>query len=117
MTDRIAEIQGEPEAAIGAAATSEALEDVRIQYLGRKAELPNLLRNVAQLPAAERGPTGKAANEARKALEAAIEQRAERLAAQELEQRLERDRVDITLDGDPAPQIGRLHLISQTRRE
>ena len=60
--------------------TRAALEDVRIQYLGRKAELPNLLRNVASLPPQERAATGKAANEARKALEAAIEQRAEQLA-------------------------------------
>ncbi len=117
MTDRIAEIRAEGERAIAAATDTAALEDVRIQYLGRKAELPNLLRNVASLPAEERSATGKAANEARKALEAAIEQRAEQLAAGELEQRLERDRVDITLPADPTPELGRLHLITQTRRE
>jgi len=117
MTDRIAEIRAEAEQAIAAATDTHGLEEVRIQYLGRKAELPNLLRNVAELPAAERAATGKAANEARKALEAAIEQRAEQLAAAELDQRLERDRVDITLDGDPVPQLGHLHLITQTQRE
>ena len=117
MTDRIAQIRAEAEQAIAAATDTHGLENVRIQYLGRKAELPNLLRNVAELPAAERAATGKAANEARKALEAAIEQRAEQLAAAELDQRLERDRVDITLDGDPAPQLGHLHLITQTQRE
>jgi phenylalanyl-tRNA synthetase alpha chain len=114
---RIDEIRAEAEGAIAAASDTQTLEDVRIQYLGRKAELPNLLRTVAELPASERAATGKAANEARKALEAAIDQRANQLAAIELEQRLERDRIDITLDGDPAPVIGRLHLITQTRRE
>jgi phenylalanyl-tRNA synthetase alpha chain len=117
MTDRIAQIRAEAEQAITTAADSQTLENVRIHYLGRKAELPNLLRNVAELPASERATTGKAANEARKALEAAIEQRSQQLAAQELEHRLERDRVDVTLPADPAPQIGRLHLITQTRRE
>jgi len=117
MNDRIVDIRTQAEAAIAAAGDTEALEQVRIQYLGRKAELPNLLRNVAELPPEERAATGKAANEARKALEAAIDARAGELAAQELDQRLERDRVDITLDGDPAPQIGRQHLITQTRRE
>jgi len=117
MTDRIAEIRAAAEQAIAAAGGTEALENVRIQYLGRKAELPNLLRNVAELPAAERAATGKAANEARKALEAAIDQRGEQLAAAELDQRLERDRVDVTLAGDPVPQTGRLHLITQTQRE
>ena len=43
---------------------------MRIRYLGRKAELPNLLRGVAELPPEERGAVGKAANEARQALEA-----------------------------------------------
>jgi len=117
MNDRIADIRTQAEEAIAAAGDSDALENVRIQYLGRKAELPNLLRNVAELPPDQRAATGKAANEARKALEAAIDARARELAAQELDQRLERDRVDITLDGDPAPQTGRLHLITQTRRE
>jgi phenylalanyl-tRNA synthetase alpha chain len=117
MTDRIADIRAEGERAIAAATDTAALEDVRIRYLGRKAELPNLLRDVASLPPEERAATGKAANEARKALEAASERRAEQLAATELEARLERDRVDITLDGDPVPQLGHLHLITQTQRE
>jgi phenylalanyl-tRNA synthetase alpha chain len=117
MTERIDQIRAEAEQAIAAATDTQTLEDVRIRYLGRKAELPNLLRSVAELPPAERAATGKAANETRKALEAAIDERSDQLAADELEQRLERDRVDITLPGDPAPQLGRLHLITQTQRE
>jgi phenylalanyl-tRNA synthetase alpha chain len=117
MTERIAQIQQEAEAAITAVATTDALEDVRVRYLGRKAELPNLLRNVAQLPPQERAATGKAANQARQALERAIEDRAGQLAAAELEQRLEQDRIDVTLPADPLPAIGRLHLMTQTRRE
>src|ERR1700756_581809 len=117
MTDRIAEIQREADAAIAGAATTEALEDVRVRYLGRKAELPNLLRNVAQLPPEERAATGKAANQARQALERAIEERGGQLATAELEQRLVADRVDVTLPADPLPAIGRLHLMTQTRRE
>jgi phenylalanyl-tRNA synthetase alpha chain len=117
MTERIAQIQQEAEAAIGSAPTTEALEDVRVRYLGRKAELPNLLRNVAQLPPEERAATGKAANQARQALERAIEARGGQLAAGELEQRLAADRVDVTLPADPLPAIGRLHLMTQTRRE
>ncbi|HTU85637.1 MAG TPA: phenylalanine--tRNA ligase subunit alpha, partial [Solirubrobacteraceae bacterium] len=71
MTSRIDEIRAQAEGAIEAANDTHTLEDVRIEYLGRKAELPNLLRSVAQLPAQERAATGKAANETRKALEAA----------------------------------------------
>ncbi len=116
-TERIERIRDEAQAAIDAAAGTDALEDVRIRYLGRKAELPNMLRGVAELPPEQRGPVGKAANEARKALEAAIERRRQQMAGEELQHRLERDRVDVTLPADPQPQIGRLHLITQTRRE
>jgi phenylalanyl-tRNA synthetase alpha chain len=117
MTERIAQIRHEAQAAIAAAADTRMLEEARIRYLGRKAELPNLLRSVAQLPADERAATGGAANEARQALEAAIEQKEQELATRELEQRLIEDRVDITLPADPLPAIGRLHLMTKTRRE
>jgi phenylalanyl-tRNA synthetase alpha chain len=115
--DRIAQIRHEADAAIGEAATTQALEDIRIRYLGRKAELPNLLRGVAQLPPEQRAQVGKNANEARQALEQAIAQRQGALAKAELDERLKSDRVDITLPADPLPQIGRLHLITETRRE
>jgi phenylalanyl-tRNA synthetase alpha chain len=117
MSDRVAEIRREAEGAIADAGDTRQLDDIRIRYLGRKAELPNLLRTVATLPPEERAATGKAANEARQALERAIERRAQELAATELEQRLVTDRIDVTLPADPQPQIGRLHLLTQTRRE
>ena len=53
MTERIDQIRAEAEQAIAAATDTAALEDVRIRYLGRKAELPNLLRSVAELPPAD----------------------------------------------------------------
>ncbi len=117
MTGRIEELQREAERAIDAAGDSEALEATRIRFLGRKAELPNLLRTVAQLAPEERAATGKAANAARQALEQAIDRKAQALATAELEQRLIQDRVDVTLPADPLPAIGRLHLITATRRE
>jgi phenylalanyl-tRNA synthetase alpha chain len=117
MIDRIEQLEQEARAAVDAAADTDALEDVRIRYLGRKAELPNLLRGVAQLPPEERAAVGKAANAARQALEAAVAARERALAASELELRLVRDRVDVTLPADPLPATGRLHLITQTRRE
>ncbi|MDQ6777911.1 MAG: phenylalanine--tRNA ligase subunit alpha [Actinomycetota bacterium] len=117
MIDRIQQLKDEAEAAIGAAKTTTALEETRIRYVGRKAELPNILRGVAELQPEQRGPTGKAANQARQALETLIERRAEELAATELEQKLTQDRVDVTLPGDPPPAVGRLHLLTATRRE
>jgi len=115
--DRIAQLRAEGEAAIVAAPTSDELEGLRVAYLGRRAELPQLLRGVAELAPEERGAVGRAANEARQALEALLAVRAEQLDAAELDARLETDRVDVTLPGSPAQPVGRLHLITATQRE
>jgi phenylalanyl-tRNA synthetase alpha chain len=115
--ERVDELRAEAEAAIAGANSTEALEEVRIRYLGRRAELPNLLRQVAELPPEERAATGKAANQARQALEQAIERRRSDLSAGELQRQLAEDRVDVTLGGDPLSPMGRLHLLTQTRRE
>jgi phenylalanyl-tRNA synthetase alpha chain len=117
MNERISELRAAGEAAIAEAPGTTELEDVRVRFLGRKAELPNLLRGVAQLPPEERGTVGRAANEARKALEAAIEARAHELEAAELDSRLAADVIDVTLPGSPAVKPGRVHLLTQTRRE
>jgi phenylalanyl-tRNA synthetase alpha chain len=115
--DRIAQLQKEAVEAIERASSMSELEQLKVRYLGRKAELPNLLRHVAELPPEERAATGKAANEARQALTRQVDERAGELATHELQQRLERERVDVTLPADPLPAIGHLHLITQTRRE
>jgi phenylalanyl-tRNA synthetase alpha chain len=117
MLERIAKLREEAEAAIAAARSSAELEELRVRHLGRKAELPNLLRGVRELPPEERGPVGQAANQARQALEELIERRAGELDASELDRRLAADRVDVTLPGDPVPPVGRMHLLTQTRRE
>jgi phenylalanyl-tRNA synthetase alpha chain len=117
MNERITELRAEGETAIAGAAGTAELEEVRVRFLGRKAELPNLLRGVAQLDPAERGAVGRAANEARRALESAIEARTAELEAAELDAHLTADVVDVTLPGSPAVAAGRQHLLTATRRE
>ena len=117
MLDRIDALRAEAEAQIAGAATAAEVEEARVRHLGRKAELPNLLRGVAELAPEERGRVGKAANEARRSLEALVEERLAALEAAELDRRLVSDRVDVTLPGDPPQPVGRLHLLTQTRRE
>src|SRR3954447_12074090 len=104
--DRIAALRAEGEAAVAAAPSSAELEEVRVRFLGRKAELPNLLRDVGKLPPEERGAVGREANAARRALEAAVDARRGELEAVELEQRLAADVVGGTLPGPPLPGAG-----------
>src|SRR3954454_7686285 len=117
MIERVQQLRRDAEAQIGEATTSEELDELRVRHLGRRAELPQLLRGVAELPPDERASVGGAANEARRALEDLLERREAELSGGELERRLSEDRVDATLPGAPAPPIGRLHLLTSTRRE
>ncbi|HSS34579.1 MAG TPA: phenylalanine--tRNA ligase subunit alpha [Solirubrobacterales bacterium] len=117
MLERIEEIRNEATAAIGAATLSAELEELRVRYLGRKAELTSVLRGIAELPAEERGKVGGAANKARQALEALLEASAGRLDAVELDAKLVADRIDVTLPGAPPRPVGHAHLIARTTRQ
>jgi phenylalanyl-tRNA synthetase alpha chain len=116
MLDQIEKIRLEATEAIVDASTSAALEELRVKYLGRKAELTQILRGISQLPPEERGPVGGAANKARKELEALIEQASDRLGAAELDAKLVADRIDVTMPGAPPRPLGHQHLITRTTR-
>jgi len=116
MLEQIEKIRAEAAAAIEGAASSAELEELRVRYLGRKAELTTVLRGIAELPQEERGQVGGAANRAHKELEALLERSAERLDASELEAKLAEDRIDVTLPGAPPRPVGHAHLISRTTR-
>jgi phenylalanyl-tRNA synthetase alpha chain len=110
------QLQNEAEQAIGVAGSAAELEELRVRYLGRKSELTSTLRSIGELAPERRGPVGKQANQVRQALEGLIERRGAELEAAELDARLARDRVDVTLPGDPPQPAGHLHLVSQIRR-
>jgi phenylalanyl-tRNA synthetase alpha chain len=116
MLERIEEIRGEATAAIGAAGSTAELEELRVRYLGRKAELTSILRQIAELAPEERGKVGSAANGARQELESLLEESAGRLDASEIDARLVADRVDVTLPGAPPRPVGHPHLIARTTR-
>jgi phenylalanyl-tRNA synthetase alpha chain len=117
MLERVTQIQEEAATAIGAASGTAELEELRVRYLGRKAELTSILRGISELPREERGRVGAAANQARQALEELIERRSAEFDATELEARLAQDRIDVTLPGAPARPAGHSHLITRTTRQ
>ena len=116
-TDQIEQLLNEASAAIAGAGDAAGLEQLRVQYLGRKSELTQILRGIAELPADERGPVGAAANAAREALEAELDARAADLEAGELEQSLAAGAIDVTLPGSPAAQVAAQNLLVRTQRE
>jgi phenylalanyl-tRNA synthetase alpha chain len=117
MIERIEQLRRQAQAAIAEASSSQVLEELRVRLLGRKAELPQLLRGVAQLEPSERAAVGRAANEARQALEALLGQRQRELGEAELQDSLAGEQIDVTLPGSPPQPVGRLHVLTQTMRE
>jgi phenylalanyl-tRNA synthetase alpha chain len=109
-------VQHEGLAAIAAAPDTGQLEQLRIALLGRRAPLVLALRELGGLPADQRGPRGKVLNQVRQSLEAALTARETELGAAELDERLRRDRIDVTLPGVPVRR-GHAHLIEQTGRD
>ncbi len=95
--------------AIAAATTVDEVEEARLRYLGRKAELPQALRAVRDRE------TGMALNAVRQAIESALEERRGTLDRAELDRRLRDERVDVTLPGEEL-HVGTLHPITQVRR-
>ena len=73
MLERIDRIRDEARAAIADAGDAAAVEEARVRFLGRKAELTTILRGIGELPPEQRGPVGKAGNEVRTELEALLE--------------------------------------------
>ena len=114
---RLEELEAEAEAAVAAAGASDELEATRVRYLGRKSELTATLRSIGDLPPAERGPVGQAANAVRSRLEDLVASRGAELEAAELDRRLGQHRVDVTLPGDPPLPVGHLHLVTDIRRQ
>ncbi|MBQ8275625.1 MAG: phenylalanine--tRNA ligase subunit alpha [Clostridia bacterium] len=98
------------------AAPNADLEQIRIQYLGKKGELTAVLRGMGKLSAEERPVIGQLANEVRADIEAAITAQAEKNAAAALEKKLVDERIDVTMPG-VAPARGRRHPLAIIQHE
>src|SRR5918996_6865 len=84
VVERISDLRRQAEDEIASAPDLDALEELRVRHLGRKAELTTILRGIGELPADQRGPVGQAGNQARRALESAIDARRTELESADL---------------------------------
>ena len=81
MLERIRSLTSEATAAIEAAPSAEAVEALKAAWLGRSGRFQEVLRALGSLPGPERGPVGKAANDAKEHLAALLEVRLTALRA------------------------------------
>ena len=114
MKEQLEQIKASAVSAINASETEQALEEVRVRYLGKKGELTAILRGMGAVPAEERPKVGALVNTIRAEIEEALSARFAELKASGLERKLREERIDVTL---PAPEkkVGKLHPITQTR--
>ena len=108
MKETLEQIRREALAALADAADAQALDELRVRYLGKKGELTNLLKQMGKLSNQERPVIGQLANEVRAALEDALETRRRELEAKALEDRLRAEAVDVTIPGKPV-RLGHRH--------
>lgn len=98
-------------AAIKSANDAQALQDVRVKYLGKKGEVTALLKGLGKLSLEERPKMGALVNEVRQALEAELDALKASMEAAALNARLEEEKIDITLPGR-APKTGHIHPLT-----
>jgi phenylalanyl-tRNA synthetase alpha chain len=113
MSDELQDLLSRATEAVGDAADLRALDDVRVQFLGKSGEFTARLKQLGKLPADERKAAGQAINQAKQQLQRALEERKAALETAELEQRLASERIDVTLPGRNAERGG-LHPVTRT---
>nr|WP_196794865.1 phenylalanine--tRNA ligase subunit alpha [Richelia intracellularis] len=108
---QILTLQQEGEKAISSANTLESLEELRINYLGKKGKMAGVLRSMGQLSAEERPKIGSIANLAKETLQAFIDRQRQTLETNKIKAQIESETLDVTMPGIFRPQ-GKIHPIN-----
>lgn len=111
MQEQIDRIEKECISAIMSASTLDELNDVRVKFVGKSGDLTLLLRNMKNVSAEERPLIGKAVNAARDKINDSLESKTEELEKIAIQNKLNDEKIDITLDGKRLKQ-GTLHPCS-----
>ena len=111
LKEQLEAIRSRAAAELEQASDPQALETLRVKYLGKKGELTAILKQMGGLSAEERPVIGQLANEVRAFLEDVISRRAASLKAAELEKKLEAEKLDVTLPGTHR-EIGHKHPLT-----
>ena len=113
MIDDLDELLSKAQQAIAAVDDLRALDDVRVQYLGKSGLFTERLKQLGRLPADERKTAGQAVNRAKQVFQQALEARKTSLEEALLAQRLTSERIDVTLPGRDVASGG-LHPVTRT---
>jgi len=110
----ITELQRQAAIDVEAAQDAMALESIRIDYLGKKGRLTEILKNLANLSAEEKPKVGQLINVVKRDITALIEDKMRVFKEGQLQAKLASERIDVTLPGR-ARQAGSLHPVTQVK--
>ena len=117
MRETLQELERAFEKELAAAATdADAIEALRLRFLGRKGELPALMKRLGELSSEERPQVGRQINDLKKTVQSAIASAVGRSRAEERQRELAGRPLDASLPSR-LPWTGSLHPVTQTRRE
>jgi len=105
-------LTAEGKAAALAATDVKTLDEVRVQYLGKKGHLTQLLKGLGKLSNEERPAAGARINEAKEAVSEVLNARKIELESAALEAKLAAERIDVTLPGRQS-EVGGLHPVTK----
>ena len=106
-------LKAEATTAISSAEDASALEKLRVEFLGKKGRVTDLLKSLGQLDASERPKAGAEINALKQHLNSLISERKQVLQSAALAEQLANERLDVTLPGR-GEQTGSLHPITRT---
>jgi len=117
MLDEITKAGADFDRSLEGSADTRALDAVRVTYFGRKGGLiPALFSKLKDVPKEQKKEAGEALNRLRDRIQAALDEKSARLAAEELTRKDARETIDVTLPGR-RPQLGSLHPITLVRQQ
>lgn len=111
MKEMLERIKKDALAALESSGTAEALEALRVRFLGKKGEITAILKKMGGLSAEERPIIGQLANSIRSEIEEAIAKKAAEIKAEALKLQLKAETVDVTIPGTPV-KLGHRHPMS-----
>ena len=116
MKEQLEQIKQNALAALDAAATPAALEELRVKLLGKKGEMTAVLKQMGKLSPEERPVMGQMANAVRASIEAKLEERKAAIHAAVLEAKLAAEAIDVTIPGETVA-VGHQHPMNQVLQE
>lgn len=116
MNEKIKELYDKAFERIGKAADARALDEERVNLLGKNGEITGLLKGMRDVAPQDRPVIGQLVNDLRMKIEKYLSSREDEMHKKELEMRLFKESCDITMPGNK-PEVGALHPIDLVKRE